>query len=90
MLTTNFVCWELPPSLRHALGARRVGHGGRETARRHDVEPASEVPDYTLAVNSLSRHISALKVISGQGKLVNRLHQDLQSRPDESNPWFFT
>jgi integrase len=68
--------WVVPHSIRktvvtaveRALGldaaARQAGHGSSDVTRRHYVERAVDVPDYTAALDSYSRRFRALKTVS--------------------------
>ncbi|MCI4674415.1 hypothetical protein [Candidatus Mycolicibacterium alkanivorans] len=54
--------------MERALGleaaARQAGHGSSEITRRHYVERAVVVPDYTATLDEYSRPIRALRAVT--------------------------
>ena len=43
--------------------SRQAGHGSSDVTRRHYVERAVEVPDYTAALDSYSRRFRAVEAM---------------------------
>ncbi len=91
--------WVVPHSIRKTVvtaverelgleaAARQAGHGSSDVTRRHYVERAIDVPDYTAALDSFSRSFRGVEAVP-EDEVGEETPSELQrwSRLGESNP----